>query len=96
MKKASEAGSNKGSASNATVVPPFQPKQKVICVRLSKDRKLNGRIIDMCRCTKGSEYIVEGCVWHYKFGWLVSITGELHAASDFRSAQMPQSTRREE
>lgn len=69
---------------DAVLIPPFKPRQKVVCMRLSKERAWDGRIVDVCRCTKGTEYIVDGCVWNYKTGWLVSITGELHAASDFK------------
>jgi hypothetical protein len=66
-----------------SITPPFKPRQKVVCIRLSKERNWRGQVIDVCRCTKGTEYKIDGCVWHYKFGWMVSISGELHKASDF-------------
>lgn len=69
---------------NKYINPPFNPGQKITCIKLSKERDWDGSIIDVCRCTKGSEYIIDGCVWSYKAGWLVSISGELHSASDFR------------
>lgn len=69
----------------STVNPPFNPGQKITCIKLSKERDWDGSIIDVCRCTKGSDYIIDGCVWSYKAGWLVSISGELHSASDFRA-----------
>lgn len=63
--------------------PPFEPGQKVTCVRQSIERCFTGARIDNCRCSEGNEYTVDGCVWSYSFGWLVSISGELHDAKDF-------------
>jgi hypothetical protein len=71
---------------HAVVMPPFAEKQKVVCVSDSWERDWNGREHKSCMCGKGNEYTIDGCVWSHCFGWLVSITGELHAASDFRSA----------
>ena len=65
------------------VSPPFRPKQKLLCIRVSKDRDMYGRILDAVRCEKGNRYKINGCVWSYKFGWLVAIDDELHAAADF-------------
>lgn len=70
-------------ARSVNLNPPFSPRQTIVCVRQSRERHWTGSIIDMCRCEKGSEYKIDGCVWSFKFGWLVSITGELHAAKDF-------------
>jgi hypothetical protein len=71
---------------HAVVMPPFAKGQKIVCVSDSWERDWNGRENKCCMCGKGYEYEIDGCVWSHCFGWLVSISGELHAASDFRSA----------
>ena len=67
------------------IKPPFRKKQKVISIRRSPDRELNGTIIGMCWCPKRTVYTIDGSVYHHKFGWFVEITGELHRASDFKA-----------
>lgn len=68
------------------VVPPFTAGQTVVCLNDSWEREWTGRERDSCMCGRGYEYTIDGCVWSQGFGWLVSITGELHAAADFRAA----------
>lgn len=67
------------------VVPPFKRRQKVVCIRLSEERDYNGRVVHMSQCKKGVAYTIDGCMWYHGFGWLVEITGEFHAAKDFRA-----------
>lgn len=68
---------------NNTVIPPFTDGSEVVCTRNSFEIDYDGRLIGNCECTKDSEYIIDGCVWSWKSGWSVSITGELHDARDF-------------
>ncbi len=66
------------------IKPPFDKGQKVECLRDSTERRWTGSPINNCRCSKGTEYTIDGCVWSSQFGWLISITGELHDANDFQ------------
>ncbi|MEM6979639.1 MAG: hypothetical protein AAF539_08200 [Planctomycetota bacterium] len=65
------------------VMPPFPPSSTVICVRDSCERDWHGRKQDLCQCRQGIQYTIDGCVWSHCFGWMVSITDELHDADDF-------------
>lgn len=71
----------------AAVTPPFAEGERVVCLNESWERDWQGHSIQGAMCAKGQEYTIDGCVWSYAFGWMVSITGELHPASDFRSPQ---------
>jgi hypothetical protein len=71
---------------HAVVMPPFAVGKNVVCIRDSKERDWLGNQFTGAMCIKDREYTINGCVWSYAFGWLVSITRELHSASDFRSA----------
>lgn len=63
--------------------PPFEFGHRVQCIAKSPELNALGEVVDVCQCVPPYVYQVEGCVWS-PVGWLVSITGELHNASDFR------------
>lgn len=62
---------------------PFEPGDRVKCIRDSIQKSHTGRNVNGIICIQGKEYTVDGCVWSYIGGWLVSISGELHNAKDF-------------
>jgi len=67
----------------AVTPPPFEFGQRVQCIAKSPELNALGEVVDVCQCVPPYVYQVEGCVWS-PIGWLVSITGELHNANDFR------------
>jgi hypothetical protein len=64
---------------------PFNPGDKVKCVRLSREVNWQGSPIDIAFCIAGRTYTIDGCVWSYRAGWLVSVGNTLHLAKDFQA-----------
>lgn len=62
---------------------PFEPGTQVKALRTSPQRYFDGDVNENCSCMPRVTYTVQGCVWGWKVGWLVSISNELHRASDF-------------
>lgn len=63
--------------------PPFPDGSDVKCIKIAPEIGLDGRLIDICRCIKDQIYDIDYCAWSSKAGWMVAISGELHAAENF-------------
>ena len=58
-------------------------KPQVTCIADSPDMMLSGSESGNAICKKGQVYDVDNYIWTQKAGWLISISGEFHKASDF-------------
>lgn len=73
---------------------PFKHGERVLCVKESPDRMLDGSISDNGRCTINNVYTVDLMVWTSKAGWLIGHNVcdgcmEFHSAQDFVSSGYP-------
>lgn len=69
----------------ATDRTPFQKGDVIRCLRRSPERDKQGELHENSICMAGKDYTTDGCFFSPGFGWLVSISGELHDATDFCS-----------
>jgi putative sterol carrier protein len=80
-------------------IPPFNPGDKVLCVKDAQEVNLDNspkNIIALdddenevevnvgAICTNGQIYDVDCCLWSPYTGWVVVITGEFHKADCFK------------
>ena len=73
-----------GEKEKANCNPPYQPNQMLTCTNEAPECYWSGDEHGFCKCREGIVYEIDGCVWSFRGGWMVSISGELHLAKHFR------------